>query len=114
MNRHIFNYCTKDNWSEWKEDACASHCLENSKGVIVKRRSCKHESYRTASCEGLYYDVVLCDDSKLCKKRMTIEEFTKYKCTLFSKVMNYDKLEEEPPGKQDPRLTARDCGKLVL
>jgi len=36
-------------------------------------------------CKGLYYDVILCKDEKLCKKkRRTIDEFTTLKCGLFS------------------------------
>nr|XP_012220560.1 PREDICTED: A disintegrin and metalloproteinase with thrombospondin motifs 2-like [Linepithema humile] len=78
------DYCEEDNWSEWKESPCQSSCLEKSKGVKVKRRSCKHGLHRTASCEGSYYDVALCDDSMLCtKNRMTIDNFTLLKCIEF-------------------------------
>ncbi|XP_067208708.1 A disintegrin and metalloproteinase with thrombospondin motifs 2-like [Linepithema humile] len=85
---YIFKYCEDDNWSEWKEDTCKSSCLEESKGALVKRRFCKHETHRTANCFGPYYDVVLCDDSSLCRQnRKTITEFTTTKCTEFSRIM---------------------------
>nr|XP_012220743.1 PREDICTED: A disintegrin and metalloproteinase with thrombospondin motifs 2-like isoform X2 [Linepithema humile] len=78
------DYCEEDNWSEWKESPCQSSCLEKSKGVKVKRRSCKHGLHRTASCEGPYYDVALCDDSMLCTKNRTkIYNFTLLKCIEF-------------------------------
>ncbi|XP_012216368.1 A disintegrin and metalloproteinase with thrombospondin motifs adt-2-like isoform X2 [Linepithema humile] len=66
---YTLEYCEDDNWCEWKEGTCQSSCLEESKGVKIKRRSCKHGSRRTASCEGPYYDVVLCDDSLLCTEK---------------------------------------------
>jgi len=61
----------------------------DSKGVLVKRRSCRHrkgqKAYKTADCKGLYYDVVLCDDSLLCiKERKTIDSFIAMKCKLFN------------------------------
>ncbi|XP_067217200.1 A disintegrin and metalloproteinase with thrombospondin motifs 19-like isoform X2 [Linepithema humile] len=81
---YIFKYCDEDNWSEWKEDNCQSSCLEESKGAFVKRRSCKHGVYRTASCGGPYYDVALCDDKMFCPKlRITIIEFTRQRCNDF-------------------------------
>nr|XP_012235889.1 PREDICTED: A disintegrin and metalloproteinase with thrombospondin motifs 4-like [Linepithema humile] len=77
-------YCEGDNWSKWKEDSCKSDCLTKSKGVIIKRRFCKHGT-KTASCNGPYYDVVLCDDFRLCsEERKTIAEYTASKCTEFN------------------------------
>jgi len=97
---YIFKYCEIDNWSEWKEESCKSNCLENSKGVLVKRRICKHGTYTKANCEGLYYDIVLCNNSLLCdRNRKTIDEFTTMKCTEFSKKVF--KLDEKP-GWQAP------------
>ncbi|XP_067212643.1 A disintegrin and metalloproteinase with thrombospondin motifs 7-like isoform X1 [Linepithema humile] len=86
---YIFKYCEDDNWSEWKKDSCRSSCLAQSKGVVVKRRSCKHGINKSANCIELYYDVVLCNDSLLCtQKRMTIAEFTTIKCTEFKDIMS--------------------------
>ncbi|XP_067203575.1 A disintegrin and metalloproteinase with thrombospondin motifs 4-like isoform X2 [Linepithema humile] len=83
---YIFNYCEEieNNWSEWKEDSCKSSCLPKSKGVIIKRRSCKRQTYKTSNCDGPYYDVVLCNDSILCTRRKTINEYTTMQCTEFS------------------------------
>ncbi|XP_067213588.1 A disintegrin and metalloproteinase with thrombospondin motifs adt-2-like isoform X2 [Linepithema humile] len=97
------DYCEDDNWSEWKESPCRSSCLEKSKGVKVRRRSCKHGIRRTASCEGPYYDVVLCDDSMLCtENRTTTSQLTTDKCI---KINDYLKDEfsielESGPGGQ--------------
>ncbi|XP_067210451.1 A disintegrin and metalloproteinase with thrombospondin motifs adt-2-like [Linepithema humile] len=104
---YIFSYCEDDNWSEWKEDSCKSNCLTKSKGVVIKRRFCKHGIYKTASCDGPYYDVVLCNDSSLCtEERFTIAEYTALKCTELSlkikrqgkEYFKYEPLNE--PGKQ--------------
>ena len=67
-------------------DYCKSSCLERSKGVVVKRRSCTAGIYQTVHCKGPYYDVDLCDDSLLCanKSRLTVSDYTKKKCTDFS------------------------------
>ena len=84
---YIFKYCKEDEWSEWKKDDCQNPCLTKSKGVIIKRRSCKRGSHKTSSCVGPYYAIDLCDDSRICKNRRTIEEFTNTKCTEFSKIL---------------------------
>ncbi|XP_067208711.1 A disintegrin and metalloproteinase with thrombospondin motifs 7-like [Linepithema humile] len=95
-----FKDCEDDNWSEWKKDTCKSGCLPKSKGALVKRRFCKHETHITANCIGPYYDVVLCNDSLLCRqKRKTIVEFTTTKCTEFNRVI-YEL--ERKPGWQAP------------
>ncbi|XP_067204169.1 A disintegrin and metalloproteinase with thrombospondin motifs adt-2-like [Linepithema humile] len=90
---YILKYYENDNWSEWKEDTCQSSCLVKSKGVKVKRRSCKHGSNRSASCKGPYYDVVLCDDSLLCtEKRKRIDSHIEIKCervNYFAKKNNF-------------------------
>lgn len=84
---YILEYCEEDNWSEWKEDMmCQTECMEKSKGVRAKRRSCKHGSHKTANCGEPYYDVFLCDDSTICTgDRETISEFTRMKCFQFIK-----------------------------
>nr|XP_012232673.1 PREDICTED: A disintegrin and metalloproteinase with thrombospondin motifs 2-like [Linepithema humile] len=90
---YIFKYCDEDNWSEWEEGTCRSGCLKKSKGVGIKRRSCKHGTFRTSNCGGLYYDVVLCNDSMLCSEnRTTIAQFTTSKCNLISNKMKLEKL----------------------
>ncbi|EFN82273.1 A disintegrin and metalloproteinase with thrombospondin motifs 16 [Harpegnathos saltator] len=76
----------RGSWSDWKEQPCVSGCLQRSKGARVRRRSCEDRSRRTmATCKGLHYDVLLCKDEWLCKKkRRTIGEFATLKCGLFS------------------------------
>ncbi|XP_011860405.1 PREDICTED: A disintegrin and metalloproteinase with thrombospondin motifs 2 [Vollenhovia emeryi] len=77
----------RGSWSEWKEGSCESGCLQRSKGARVRRRFCETRSRRTTArdCKGLYYDVVLCKDEKLCKrKRRTVEELATLKCALFA------------------------------
>lgn len=76
----------KGNWSVWKEGSCSSGCLQRSKGARVRRRFCENRNRGTArDCKGLYYDVLLCKDEKLCKKkRRMIDEFATLKCDLFS------------------------------
>lgn len=76
----------RGSWSEWREDSCSSGCLQRSKGARVRRRFCENRDRKTAtSCKGSYYDVLLCDDEKLCrKKRRTIVEFATLRCAFFS------------------------------
>ncbi|XP_012221049.1 A disintegrin and metalloproteinase with thrombospondin motifs adt-2-like [Linepithema humile] len=100
---YIFKDCEEDKWSEWKESTCQSSCFKKSKGVRIRRRSCKHRSRRTASCKGPYYDVVLCNDTLLCtQKRKRINLFTTTKCTQlnsYAKLNNINlriKLKIEP------------------
>nr|XP_012222648.1 PREDICTED: A disintegrin and metalloproteinase with thrombospondin motifs 12-like isoform X1 [Linepithema humile] len=100
-----FKFCKKDNWGEWEEDSCKSSCLKKSKGILVKRRFCKHRTVRSSKCEGPYYDVVLCNNSSLCiKKEWTIDEFTTKKCDKFRKLAKLTNLtvnfKETVPGEQ--------------
>lgn len=80
----------KGSWSEWKEGSCGSGCLHKSKGARVRRRFCENTRRIAArDCKGLYYDVLLCKDEKLCKKkRRTIKEFATLKCALFSEKLS--------------------------
>ncbi|RLU15801.1 hypothetical protein DMN91_011557 [Ooceraea biroi] len=72
-------------WSEWREGSCSSGCLQKSKGARVRRRFCENRDRQAADCKGLYYDVLLCKDEKLCKKkRKTIVEFATLKCGIFA------------------------------
>ena len=89
-----FKYCERDKWTEWEADSCKSSCLKNSKGVQVKRRSCKHRNYKTANCIGLYYDVVMCNDSLLCtNKDRNVIEFAIIKCTKYHEMAKEADLE---------------------
>lgn len=77
----------RGSWSEWKEGSCSSGCLQRSRGARIRQRFCEDQGHRreATSCKGSYYDVLLCNDEKLCrKKRRTIDEFATLKCALFS------------------------------
>ena len=75
-------------WSEWEEDSCKSGCLEGSKGVKIRRRTCKRRGLKAGNCRGPYYDVILCDHSKLCNSYKTISAYASQKCSEFSKFLN--------------------------
>jgi len=102
---YVFPSCEKNKWSKWKKDSCKSRCLINSKGVVVKRRSCKGRKKQTANCNGPYYEVVLCDDSSLCtEERKTIKSFISKKCKKINEMvkrMGLD-LPKAEPGWQAP------------
>ncbi|XP_012522620.3 A disintegrin and metalloproteinase with thrombospondin motifs 3-like, partial [Monomorium pharaonis] len=97
----------KGSWSEWKEGSCSSGCLQKSKGARIRRRFCENQNRGTAKdCKGLYHDVLLCKDEKLCKKkRRTIDEFATLKCGLFGKRLS--KLDGTAKGLQVPHEANR-------
>nr|XP_012229981.1 PREDICTED: A disintegrin and metalloproteinase with thrombospondin motifs 7-like isoform X1 [Linepithema humile] len=101
---YILSYCDVDNWSEWKISTCKSNCLKDSKGVRHKRRSCIHGRRRTASCGKPYYDMILCDDSKLCdfENRTTISEFATAKCIEFNNVIEHLKFSDKEELEMGP------------
>ncbi|XP_076637483.1 ADAMTS metallopeptidase stall [Colletes latitarsis] len=74
-------------WSDWKLGPCSSACLLKSTGAQVRRRFCNSPIPKNTDtgCRGLHYDVVLCKDDRLCKKkRRSIDEFATLRCTEFS------------------------------
>ncbi|XP_015439725.1 PREDICTED: A disintegrin and metalloproteinase with thrombospondin motifs 2 [Dufourea novaeangliae] len=74
-------------WSEWSPGPCTSGCLFKSTGAQSRRRFCDRPPPRNteAGCQGSRYDVVLCRDDKLCKKkRRSIVEFATLRCAEFS------------------------------
>ncbi|XP_011314906.1 A disintegrin and metalloproteinase with thrombospondin motifs 18 [Fopius arisanus] len=77
-------------WSKWIEGKCTSGCISKSKGARSKKRTCREDS---RVCEGLAFAVDLCQDSKLCTKRLTAEDFATIKCREFS-----DRIQELDPG----------------
>lgn len=62
--------------------------MQRSRGARIRRRFCEDRDRggeAATSCKGSYYDVLLCNDEKLCgKKRRAIGEFATLKCALFS------------------------------
>ncbi|XP_072937125.1 A disintegrin and metalloproteinase with thrombospondin motifs adt-2-like [Epargyreus clarus] len=69
-------------WGAWSAGACRSGCTLKSRGARERRRSCPPD----AICEGSSYDVVLCEDTKVCgkKTRVSSNEFASRKCTEFA------------------------------
>lgn len=96
-------------WSKWKEDNCHSGCIKKSKGSIIRRRICNNEYFNKIgfndNCNGPSYDVKLCNDDKLCKKRITIEEFAGIKCREFSEHLSV--LDKTGNGLQAPHENER-------
>lgn len=97
----------KEGWSKWTEEACSSGCIKRSKGSRARRRTCKESPGKITKtgCSGLAYDVVLCRDEKLCKKRTGVEDFAAERCRTFSEKLT--ELDPEGGGLQAPHETAR-------
>nr|XP_012234458.1 PREDICTED: uncharacterized protein LOC105679162 [Linepithema humile] len=85
----ISDHSEEGTWSEWEEESCRSLCLEKSKGVIAKRRICRAENNRTANCNGLSYDVKMCDDSTFCNEmnspRLPLDKLIDMNCKEYKK-----------------------------
>ncbi|CAB3373818.1 Hypothetical predicted protein [Cloeon dipterum] len=94
-------------WSAWKEDGkCSSGCIKDSKGSQNKRRACDNPKpvNTDEGCDGPSFSVGLCDDNKMCRKRITVEEYAAKKCKEFSKLLP----ELDPStGLQAPHETGR-------
>ncbi|KAK2583028.1 hypothetical protein KPH14_009070 [Odynerus spinipes] len=99
------SFVQEGGWSEWKVGPCSSGCLLRSKGARQRHRSCNNptpiNTDTDTGCEGLHYDVQLCKDEKLCKKkqkRITNTDFATARCTEFSEVL--PELDEKGRGLQ--------------
>lgn len=95
-------------WSEWKEESCSSGCIEGSKGARPRRRSCNNPPPKNteAGCEGIGYDVLLCKDDKLCKKkRKSAGAFATTRCSKFSERL--PELDSKGSGLQAPHEPER-------
>ncbi|XP_023248401.1 A disintegrin and metalloproteinase with thrombospondin motifs adt-2-like [Copidosoma floridanum] len=69
-------------WSEWREEGeCRSGCLRGSLGRLERRRVCQGED----PCPGVGVDVVLCKDSKVCRKRLEVDEYAGERCHEFAR-----------------------------
>ncbi|XP_051167206.1 A disintegrin and metalloproteinase with thrombospondin motifs adt-2-like isoform X2 [Leptopilina boulardi] len=80
-----------DDWSNWREESCKSGCLQKSHGYRLRRRICENP---LNTCQGYSFDVQLCNDVRLCKKkRKSIDEFATIKCGEFSKKLEILKRE---------------------
>lgn len=95
-------------WSNWIPGPCSSGCLLKSTGAQTRRRFCDSPIPKNtdAGCRGLHYDVVLCRDDKLCKKkRRTVNEFATLRCVEFSERL--PELDGQGGGLQAPHETER-------
>ncbi|XP_008553570.1 A disintegrin and metalloproteinase with thrombospondin motifs adt-2 [Microplitis demolitor] len=96
-------------WSKWKEFSCVSGCIKKSKGSKIRRRVCNNnqdtKEQFNEDCKGPSYDVMICNDEKLCKKRITIEEFATIKCKEFSE--HLPELDKDGTGLQAPHEIGR-------
>lgn len=54
-------------WGPWQQGACASGCLEKSKGHSTRRRYCDNPAPANtdAGCEGSAFEIVICNDAKV-------------------------------------------------
>ncbi|CAG5100413.1 Similar to adt-1: A disintegrin and metalloproteinase with thrombospondin motifs adt-1 (Caenorhabditis elegans) [Cotesia congregata] len=99
-----------EGWSKWKEFSCISGCIKKSKGSKIRRRICNNSQNTNGQqfnedCKGPHYDVMICKDEKLCKKRITAEEFATIKCQEFSE--HLPELDKYSSGLQAPHEIGR-------
>ncbi|XP_031825468.2 ADAMTS metallopeptidase stall [Nomia melanderi] len=89
-------------WSEWRPGPCSSGCLLKSTGAQVRRRFC---GSRSAGCGGPAYDVSLCRDDRLCKKRRSAVEHAALRCGEFAERL--PELDAKGGGLQAPHEPER-------
>lgn len=91
-------------WSAWQEGSCRSGCTERSRGFRERRRVCTAES---KGCRGTSYDVILCDDLKVCgkKSRVSANELAARKCAEYSTLL--PELDARGGGLQAPHDPTR-------
>lgn len=90
-------------WSPWEEGVCRSGCTLRSRGTREKRRQCS----QTDACQGTGYDVVLCDDIKVCgkKTRVGANELASRKCAEYAILLS--ELDPRGGGLQAPHDPTR-------
>lgn len=78
-------------WSEWTNDECSSGCLLKSKGFQKRQRTCTNPLpvNSGSDCEGLSFDVSLCDDKRICgnNRYLTTGNYATMKCREFSELI---------------------------
>ncbi|KAF3423109.1 hypothetical protein E2986_06737 [Frieseomelitta varia] len=95
-------------WSEWKTGPCKSGCLLRSSGAQTRQRYCDRPTpkYTETGCQGSHYDVLLCRDDSLCKrKRKSANEFATLRCEEFSEKL--PELDAKGGGLQAPHEPER-------
>ncbi|KAI4481421.1 hypothetical protein M0804_009541 [Polistes exclamans] len=83
-------FISEGGWTDWKVGPCSSGCLQRSTGARQRHRICNNPLpiNTEAGCEGLHYDVQLCKDDRLCKKKhKTTTEFATIRCMEFSEIL---------------------------
>ncbi|XP_015516673.2 A disintegrin and metalloproteinase with thrombospondin motifs adt-2 [Neodiprion pinetum] len=98
----------KGGWSAWTEESCHSGCIAGAKGAQTRRRLCNNPLPQNtlAGCEGLGYDVTLCKDEMLCKKkRKSTTEYGTMRCKKFSERL--PELDSQGSGLQAPHEPER-------
>ncbi|XP_049880503.1 A disintegrin and metalloproteinase with thrombospondin motifs adt-2-like [Pectinophora gossypiella] len=90
-------------WSGWSSGTCRSGCTSRARGFRERRRSCP----AAAVCEGASYDVVLCDDTKVCgkKRRVSASELASRKCAEYAAML--PELDPRGGGLQAPHDSTR-------
>ncbi|XP_073958021.1 A disintegrin and metalloproteinase with thrombospondin motifs adt-2-like isoform X2 [Choristoneura fumiferana] len=68
-------------WGAWRSGSCRSGCTLRARGFRERRRACA-----ASACAGVSYDVVLCNDAKVCgkKKRVGAGELAGRRCAEFA------------------------------
>lgn len=102
------DFIQQGGWSEWKTESCKSGCLMKSTGAQTRRRYCDRPMPKNTEtgCQGLHYDVVLCKDDNLCKKkRKSMSEFAALRCGEFSERL--PELDAKGGGLQAPHERER-------
>lgn len=63
---------TKGGWGQWKTNKCKSECIVKSKGFQNRSRLCDNPRpvNTDEGCEGVAYDVHLCKDEWVTKKKL--------------------------------------------
>ncbi|XP_026731681.1 A disintegrin and metalloproteinase with thrombospondin motifs adt-2-like [Trichoplusia ni] len=91
-------------WSPWREASCQSGCTERGRGFRERRRTC---SATNTGCQGASYDVVLCNDTKVCgkKTRVAASELASRKCSEFASLI--PELDARGGGLQAPHDSTR-------
>lgn len=78
-------------WGDWVEEDCHSGCILKSKGSRKRHRSCNNPSpFKSGEdCEGLSFDVSLCDDREICNvnRYLTANDYATMKCGEFSQLI---------------------------
>lgn len=85
-------------WSEWMNEDCSSGCILRSKGFQKRHRTCTEPSPTDSSdCEGLSFDVSLCDDRGICggNRYLSAANYATMRCREFSRLIP----ELEPGGR---------------